>query len=282
MENTGLVLEGGGSRGIYTAGVLRKLMESDMYLPYVVGVSAGACNGSSYISKQMDRNRAVLVDYVKHPDYLSLRNLIRKRQLFGMDFLFDTLPNRLEPFDYRTFETAEEDFEVGTTDCMTGEPVFFDKKGYNDDMLTLMRASSSLPMVAPAVSFADRMLMDGGIASPIPIDRSVNKGNKKHVVVLTQTRDYVKKPQTVGWYMRRKYRQFPGLLKAMEKRHIVYNETLAYIREEEQKGNVFVISPSHPPGVGRIERNRDKLTTLYHRGMEDARALEAPLKDFLS
>ncbi|SIS60597.1 patatin-like phospholipase family protein [Salimicrobium flavidum] len=281
MEQTGLVLEGGGSRGIYTAGVLRHLMETGIYLPYVIGVSAGACNGSSYVSRQLDRNRAVLVDYVKHPDYLSLRNLIQKRQLFGMDFLFDTLPNSLEPFDYQTFEKAEEEFVVGTTDCITGEALYFDKKEYNDDMLTLMRASSSLPMVAPAVPFADRMLMDGGIADPIPIMQSIRQGNRKNVVILTQTRDYFKKPQSVGWYMRRKYREYPGLLKAMDKRHKVYNETLSYIREEERKGNVFVVSPSSPPGVSRVERNQGKLNSLYQRGMADARERESALQEFL-
>ncbi|AKG03462.1 patatin family protein [Salimicrobium jeotgali] len=281
MEQTGLVLEGGGSRGIYTAGVLNRLMKAGIYLPYVNGVSAGACNGSSYVARQLDRNRAVLIDYVKHPDYLSLRNLLRKRQLFGMDFLFDTLPNRLEPFDYHTFAQAKEEFEIGTTDCVTGEAVFFDKENYNEHMLTLMRASSSLPMVAPPVPFNNRMLMDGGIADPIPLMRSISRGNRKNVVVLTQVRDYYKKPQSVGWYMKRKYREYPGLLRAMEKRHIVYNETLDYIREEERKGNVFVISPSHAPGVGRVERNKGKLTTLYERGIRDTQELEASLNEFL-
>lgn len=153
MEQTGLVLEGGGSRGVYTAGVIRYLMEQEIYLPYIIGVSAGACNGSSYVSRQLDRNRAVNIDYIDHPEYLSLRNLIKKRQLFGMDFLFDSLPNQIEPYDFEAFYQAKEEFVIGTTDCMTGEAVFYKRKDYQKDILTVIRASSSLPLIAPVVPY---------------------------------------------------------------------------------------------------------------------------------
>jgi predicted patatin/cPLA2 family phospholipase len=282
MDNIGLVLEGGGSRGVYTAGVLRHLMEEGIYLPYVIGVSAGACNGSSYISRQMDRNRAVNIDYIDHPDYLSFRNLIKKRQLFGMDFLFDSLPNQLEPFDFDSFYEAKEEFAVGVTDCMTGEPVFYKRKDYNKDILTVIRASSSLPLVAPVVPFDGRMLMDGGISDPIPIKQSEQDGNRKNVVILTRNRGYEKKPQSFSWYFRKKYKDYPGLLKAMEKRHAVYNETLQYIFEEEKKGNVFIIQPTEKLEVGRIERNKDKLTALYNKGIVDAKKMSLELKEFLS
>ncbi|WP_047986511.1 patatin-like phospholipase family protein [Ornithinibacillus californiensis] len=282
MDNIGLVLEGGGSRGVYTAGVLHHLMEEDIYLPYVIGVSAGACNGSSYISRQIDRNRAVNIDYIDHPDYLSLRNLIKKRQLFGMDFLFDSLPNQLEPFDFDSFYEAKEEFAVGVTDCMTGEPVFYKRKDYSKDILTVIRASSSLPLVAPVVPFDGRMLMDGGISDPIPIKQSEQDGNHKNVVILTRNRGYEKKPQSFSWYFRKKYKDYPGLLKAMEKRHAVYNETLQYIFEEEKKGNVLIIQPTEKLEVGRIERNKDKLTVLYNKGIVDAKKMSLELKEFLS
>lgn len=282
MDNIGLVLEGGGSRGVYTAGVLRYLMEQGVYLPYIIGVSAGACNGSSYVSRQMDRNRAVNIDYIDHPDYLSFRNFIKKRQLFGMDFLFDSLPNELEPFDFEGFYDAKEEFVVGVTDCLSGEAVFYKREDYKKDILTVIRASSSLPLVAPIVPFNERMLMDGGISDPIPIRQSEKDGNRKNVVILTRNRGYSKKPQSFGWYFQRKYREYPGLLKALENRHRVYNETLDYIFEEEKKGNVFVISPLEKLEVGRIERNKDKLTALYNQGIEDVRKLSEPLKEFLS
>lgn len=282
MEQTGLVLEGGGSRGVYTAGVIRYLMEQEIYLPYIIGVSAGACNGSSYVSRQLDRNRAVNIDYIDHPEYLSLRNLIKKRQLFGMDFLFDSLPNQIEPYDFEAFYQAKEEFVIGTTDCMTGEAVFYKRKDYQKDILTVIRASSSLPLIAPVVPYEGRLLMDGGISDPIPLKQSEKDGNQKNVIVLTRNRGYSKKPQSFGWYFRKKYKEYPGLLRALEKRHKVYNETLAYIYEEEKKGNVFIISPSAPLEVGRIERNKDKLTALYDQGIKDAEDVGEALKEFLS
>lgn len=282
MENIGLILEGGGSRGIYTAGILRYLMEEEMYFPYTIGVSAGACNGSSYISRQIDRNKMVNIDLVNHPEYLSLRNLFKKGQLFGMDFLFDTVPKEIVPFDFKAFYEAEEEFVVGTTDCLTGEPVFYKKTDYAKDMLTLLRASSSLPAFAPAVPFENRVLMDGGIADPIPIKQSVQDGNSKNVVVLTRNRGYYKKPQSFGGYIRRKYRDYPGLVKALEQRHTVYNETLQYIFDEEKKGNVFVLCPSEKLNVGRVEKNKKKLTALYQQGINDIKNMVQPLKEFLS
>lgn len=282
MKEIGLVLEGGGSRGVYTGGVLQYLMEQNIYIPYVIGVSAGACNGSSYISRQIDRNKTVNIDYVSHPDYLSLRNWIKKRELFGMDFLFDTLPNDLVPFDYQVFNEATEEFVVGVTDCTTGEPLFYPKSSYANDMLTLLRASSSLPMVAPVVEFDNLSLMDGGISAPIPIKQSMKDGNRKNVVILTRNRGYYKKPQSFNWYIKRKYREYPGLLKALEKRHIEYNDTLNYLYEEEKKGNVFLISPTEKLTVGRIEKNKNKLMDLYQKGYEDVKKLEKDLQEFLA
>ncbi|WP_413379292.1 patatin-like phospholipase family protein [Alkalihalobacillus sp. 1P02AB] len=283
MVQAGLVLEGGGSRGVFTAGVLKLLMDEEIYLPYVIGVSAGACSGSSYISRQKDRNRAVNMDFLDHAEYLSFRNYVKKRELFGMDFLFERLPNELAPYDFDAYSQAEEEFVVGTTDCMTGESVYYKKseKHAPKDLLTILRASSSLPFVAPVVPFDERILMDGGISDPIPIKQSVREGNTKNVVVLTQNRDYIKKPQSFGWYFRKKYRIYPGLINAVAKRHHVYNETLQYIREEEKKGNIFVISPIEKLEVGRVERSREKLMHLYEQGQYEAKQLVPALKEFL-
>ncbi len=282
MKNTGLVLEGGGSRGVYTGGVLQYLMEENIYIPYVIGVSAGACCGSSYIARQIDRNKRVNIDYVSHPEYLSFRNWMTKRQLFGMDFIFETLPNELVPFDFETFHHAKEEFVVGVTDCVTGDALFYRKSDYAQDMITLLRASSSLPLVAPAVHFDNRVLMDGGITSPIPIKQSMKEGNNKNVVILTRNRGYYKKPQSFNWYIRKKYRQYPGLLEAIQKRHSEYNDTLNYLYEEEKKGNVFIINPTEKLQVGRVEKNKNKLMDLYQKGYHDVKKLGEPLKEFLS
>ncbi len=153
MKDVGLVLEGGGMRGVYTAGILEYFMEQNIYFPYVIGVSAGACMAASYLSRQMGRNRTVNIDFVNHPNYLSFRNFLRNKQLFGMDFIFDEIPNKHVPYDYESFYQSKEEFVVGTTDCESGQPVYFKKDDYGNDMLKIIRASSSLPFVAPIIEF---------------------------------------------------------------------------------------------------------------------------------
>jgi len=271
MYNSGLVLEGGGMRGVYTAGVLDYFLEKELFFPYVIGVSAGACQGSSYVSRQHGRNRQVTIDYVKHPEYISYRNLFLKKELFGMDFIFDRLPNELVPFDFTTFNSSTDKFLIGTTDCMTGEPVYFEKNDYPEDVLKLIRASSTLPFMAPAIEFQGRTLMDGGIADPIPIRRAIQDQVKKNVIVLTKPKGYRKKKSSFSWLPKYAYKEYTGLTTALATRYRLYNETLDYIEELEAKEEVLVIRPSRSMKVGRAERNPAKLTELYNLGYEDAK-----------
>ncbi|WP_026694035.1 patatin-like phospholipase family protein [Peribacillus kribbensis] len=280
MNQTGLVLEGGGMRGVFTAGVLRYLMDHDIYIPYVIGVSAGACNGSSYISRQKERNRTVNIDYINHPEYISLKRYLRKRELFGMDFLFDTLPNEMVPFDFEAFNSAKERFVVGTTDCHTGEPVYFEKTDKKQDMLTILRASSSLPFMAPVVSYQGKFLMDGGIADPIPVKKSEQDGNVKNVVVLTRNKGYQKSKPSFGWLLKR-YRKHPGLIRAILDRHNRYNQILSYLEGKEAKGEVLLIRPQEKLEVGRVERNPEKLLKLYEQGYKEAGSMHSELTAFL-
>ncbi|OZM57195.1 patatin family protein [Lottiidibacillus patelloidae] len=270
MNKIGLVLEGGGMRGTYTAGVLEFLMDKNLYFPYVIGVSAGACNGSSYISRQKERNKIVNLEYVNQPQYLSARNFIKKQQLFDMDFIFEELPNIHVPFDYETFKYAKEQFIVGTTDISTGKPIYFSKEQYHDHIPLLLRASSSIPIVAPVVEFEDMKLLDGGIVDPIPIKKSELDGNSFNVVILTRNDDYVKKQTKMKWIAKRFYKEYPALIKVLEERHEIYNNTISYIKDQEEKGNIFVFRPSSRLKVSSIERNTAKLTELYYLGYKDA------------
>jgi predicted patatin/cPLA2 family phospholipase len=281
MEQTGLVLEGGGMRGVFTGGVIRYLMEQDIYIPYVIGVSAGACNGSSYISRQIDRNHITNIEYIRHPEYISLKRFLTKRELFGMDFIFDKLPNELVPFDFESFNQADEEFVVGTTDCLTGDPVYYGKSSYSKDMLTILRASSSLPLMAPIIQFDGKFLMDGGIADPIPIKKSEQDGNSKNVVVLTRNKGYTKQEQSMVWYLKRKYSKYEGLVRAILYRHEVYNETISYLEDEEAKGNILIIRPTEKLDVGRVERNPQKLAKLFQQGYEEAKRNHGKLSEFL-
>jgi predicted patatin/cPLA2 family phospholipase len=282
VNNIGLVLEGGGMRGVYTGGVLEYFQEQQLYFPYVVGVSAGACNGASYISRQKGRNHKVTIDLVNHPNYISYKNLWRKRELFGMDFIFDEIPNSLVPFDYQTFEQVPEKFYIGTTDCHTGEPVFFEKSHcLRDDLSLVLKASSSIPLMAPVVKYKGLDLLDGGVSEPIPIHKSVRDGNDKHVVILTRPKGYQKQKQRFTWVLHKRFKQYPKLIEVMEHRYQKYNSSLQYIEEQERKGNAFVFRPSLSLKVGRIERNKEKLTELYTLGYNDAKKLHTQLNDWL-
>ncbi|HEX7066427.1 MAG TPA: patatin family protein [Bacillales bacterium] len=282
MENVGLVLEGGGMRGVYTAGVLEFFMEHNLFFPYNIGVSAGAGIASSYISRQKGRNRKVNVEYASHPGYVSFKNWLLRRGLFGMDLIFDKIPNELVPFDFGTFRNAKERFVVGTTDCRTGQAVYYDKDQYGSkDFLKVLRASSSLPFMAPIIEFEGKSLLDGGITDPIPVKKSEADGNDKNVLVLTRADGYLKSKLRLKWLLNRKYPQYQGLVEAMQKRYYVYNETAEYIEQQQKAGKAFIIKPSREPEVRRVERNPKKLLGLYRHGYEDARNLYPQLKKWL-
>ncbi|MBB3113213.1 putative patatin/cPLA2 family phospholipase [Paenibacillus phyllosphaerae] len=282
MESIGLVLEGGGMRGVYTAGVLEYFSEQGVYFPYTIGVSAGACMAASYLSRQQGRNRTVNVEWVKDSRYISWGNLLKKGQLFGMDFVFDEIPNKLVPFDYKALEASTEEFVIGTTDCRTGETVYYKKSEPDFDVLHILRASSSLPFIAPIVEHAGRQLLDGGISDPIPLRKSQQDGNKRNVLVLTRNREYRKSPNRFAFAIRRAYGKYPAFVDRMLKRHETYNSTLAYIDEQESKGTTFVIRPQEPLVVGRMERDSKKLDALYRQGYEDAKRLLPSLQAWMA
>ncbi|WP_456279224.1 patatin-like phospholipase family protein [Bacillus sp. AK128] len=268
MLDVGLVLEGGGMRGLYTAGVLEFFMEKDLYFPYVIGVSAGACMAASYLSRQKGRNKKVNIDLVSDPRYLSFRNLLRQREIFGMDFLFDEVPNRIVPFDFDTFKNGSEEFLVGTTDCQTGEPIYFNKREHGENMHKIIRASSSVPFISSCVHYEDKQLLDGGIADPIPIKKSQNDGMDKNIVVLTKRAKSKKQPKISTLI---KYKDHPKIQEVLQIRHHIYNQTISYLYSEEKKDHVFLIQPSMDLPVSAIERNQIKLYQLYILGYMDAK-----------
>ncbi|MCM3568845.1 patatin family protein [Neobacillus mesonae] len=270
-KQVGLVLEGGGMRGVYTGGVLEFFLENGLFFPYVIGVSAGACNAASYLSKQKGRNKVVTIDYASDPRYISWKNYFKNRQFFGMDFIFDEIPNKHVPYHYDEFYNSPSEFVVGTTDCVSGEPVYFNKQDYGQELLKVLRASSSLPFIAPEVKFQDKMLLDGGISDPIPIKKAQRDGFEKNIIILTRNKGYKKRPSRFHFLASRKYPQYKGLLNALQNRYQIYNETIDYLEEEEKKGKVLIIRPVHPLTVGRMERNPQKLESLYYQGYEDAK-----------
>ncbi|MGI2327907.1 patatin-like phospholipase family protein [Planococcus sp. YIM B11945] len=278
---TGLILEGGGMRGVYSGGVLERFLDEQLFMDYVIGVSAGACNAASYISRQTGRNREVTIGYVHHPDYISMKNLLLRRELFGMNLIFDEIPNKLVPFDYEQFGDATEEFVIGTTDCLTGEAVYFEKKEHAKDVLAIVRASSSLPFMAKPVEFEGRLLMDGGVADPIPIRKALADGVTKPIIILTREKGYRKKKSTLTRVLPALYRQFPGIVKSMENRYIRYNETMEFVEQLEAEGKALVIRPDNLFKIGGFERDANKLTVLYNQGYQNADTAMEKIKEFI-
>ena len=270
LKKSALVLEGGGLRGIYTSGVLRFFMDQRLFLPYVIGVSMGGCNGANYVSRQPERNRIVNTRFVNDSRYLSYRRLLMGGELFGMKFIFDTIPNSLVPFDYQTFRESAVKFIFVVTDCETGEPLYFEKSELGEDYLSILQASACLPFISKPVRYNGQILMDGGLSDSIPIRKSISDGNRKNVLILTQPKGYRKKRFKFNRIARMRYPRFPGLCEVLAHRYIRYNETMDFIDTLEQQDEVFVIRPRSALPVGRIERNKSKLYTAYDQGYRDA------------
>ncbi len=280
MKNVGLVLEGGGMRGLYTCGVLEYFMENDLYFNYVIGVSAGACNAVSYISRQQRRNEKVIIGFVKDWRYMSLRNLILSKSYFGMDFIFDEIPNKHVLFDFETFYKSPGVFLVGATDCRSGQPMYLNKNDLGEQFQAL-RASASLPMLSPIVSYKGYELLDGGISDSIPIKKSIKDGNTKNIIVLTRNKGYKKRPGKFNALLKLKYRNYPQLIETMLNRYKNYNETLDYIDHLEKEGKAVVIRPSKELEVGRLEKDPQKLHRLLQQGYEDTKRSYERIREFV-
>jgi predicted patatin/cPLA2 family phospholipase len=268
----GLVLEGGGMRAAYTAGVLDCFMDQRVDIPYVVGVSAGANAGANYVAGQRERNHALFVDFVRDRRYQGLATLLTERSWFGMKFLFETLPDRLVPFDYEAFRRSSRTFTVCVTRCADARPVYFRQtdREPREFVRSIMRASSSLPVLSPPVSIDGTRYYDGGVSDPIPIERSLADGNRSNVVVLTRNAGYQSVPQHLGRVSRGLLRRYPAILQLTRERHLHYNACLARIEALERAGEAFVFRPLRPLAVERIERDVAKLKSLYEQGYDEA------------
>lgn len=270
MEDVSLVLEGGGMRGVFTSGVLDAFMEENMYFPYIIGVSAGACNALSYLSRQSDRSRHINVTYASDPRYIDVKNIFKGKGMFNMDFLFREIADHLVPFDYEAFNQASERFVVPSTDCLTGQPVYFEKHE-TDKIIAAVQASSSLPLVGIPVELEDYTLLDGGIVDPIPLGKAMDDGYKKHVLILTRPKGYRKKPFRLKYTSKLLYRKYPNLVEALLNRHVVYNQTMDMIDRLEANGDIYVIRPQAHEQVKRAEKDPETLNALHQAGYDSGR-----------
>ena len=277
----GLILEGGAMRGLFTAGVIDVMMEHGLTYDGAVGVSAGAVFGCNYKSHQPGRVLRYNLAYCKDPRYCSIRSLIKTGDLFGAQFCYRDIPNRLDPFDIAAYQKDPMDFWVVATDVTTGQPVYHNCLTGDETDLDWFRASASMPLASRIVEIDGQRLLDGGIADSIPLAFAEER-YQKNVVVLTQPLGFVKEKNKALPLMRRAFKQYPKVVEVMARRHEQYNEATAAIREKERRGELFVLRPEAPLEVGRVEHDPEKLQKAYDHGRAVAEKRLEALKEFLN
>ncbi len=279
---TGLILEGGAMRGMYTAGITDVFMENNIVFDGVIGVSAGAVFGCNYKSFQPGRVIRYNKKYCRDKRYVSLRSLFLTGDLYGVEFGYNLLPTKLDPFDTESYQRSPMEFYVVCTDARTGQPVYHHCEKGDDRDIQWFRASASMPLVSRFVEIDGQQLSDGGTADSIPIRFFQSLGYNRNVVVLTQPDGFIKKKprflSVIQWFLRK----YPLLTDALADRHLRYNETLSYIKDLEQSGILFVFRPKKALGVGAVEHNPEILEQVYQLGREDATARLDDLKNFLA
>lgn len=270
MVEGALVLEGGSLRCLFTAGVLDVFLEKQLDFSYVSGVSAGALCAINYISGQVGRSHDINIRYVHDKRYLSLRNMLKSREIYNFGFVFGELSRTLEPFDRAAFEASGQRLVVVATRCRTGKPAYFER-GKCPDLEAAVAASGSMPIISHMVTVNHRKYLDGGLSMPIPYRRAMEEGYGKVVLVLSRHRGYRKPP--MEHLERRAYERYfaplPELLKSICDIPQRYNRLQEEIERLEQEGRIFVIRPPHPVTVSRLERDRKKLENLYQEGREE-------------
>ncbi len=275
-NQTGLVLEGGGMRGVFTCGVLDYFMDHKIEFPYIVSVSAGACNGLSYMSHQRGRARFSNIDMMREYRYIGVRHLWTQHSILNLDLLYRQFPERIRPFDYDACFANPTRFEMVTTDCRTGEPCYLEERSDRERLVLIAKASSSLPYVCPKTYVDGIPMLDGGIVDSIPVLRAVQQGYKKNIVVATRNKGYRKKNKDIK-IPSFIYKSYPKLREVLSHRSASYNHQLEMVEKMEEEGSVVVIRPQKPMVVDRIEKDVKKLADLYDEGYACAESVMTKL-----
>lgn len=268
IKKATLVLEGGATRGVFTSGALDYLMEKEVWLSHVIGVSAGACNAVDYVSKQPGRTRDCMIPGDKSNSYYyGVRDFVKERSLMNMDLIFDKFPNEIYPFDFDTYFASEMECELVTTNCVTGKAEYMSERQDGQRLLKICRASSSMPLLTPIVNIDGTPYLDGGLADSIPLRRARQIGNEKIVVILTKNKGYRKKvvSSAMQRIYKRAYKSYPELIRTIFRRSFEYNKTMNYLDQLEARGEVFVLRPQIKP-VSRLERDAETLQAFYEHG----------------
>lgn len=275
-DNTALVLEGGGLRGVFTCGVLDCFMDKGIRFPFTVGVSAGACNGLSYMSGQRGRAKSSNIDLMDKHHYVGFKYLLTQGCIMDYKLLFEDFPEKIIPYDYEAYFANTDRFVMVTTNCLTGKAEYLEEKSDSKRVMDIVRASSSLPYVTK-ITYVDGVpMLDGGIADSIPVEYAKSQGYERMVVILTRNKGYRKNEKQLP-VPKVIYRKYPELRKTLASRNAQYNRTMEMIERLEEEGSLTVIRPVHPIEVDRMEKDTDKLRALYLEGYELAESFLASL-----
>ncbi len=280
---TGLVLEGGAIRTIYSSGVCDGLLHEGVMADYVVGVSAGIAYGVSYVSRQEGRNLEILERYGKDERYMGTGNMLSRRNhhsYFGLDFVYDDIPNRLVPFDYDTYNKFPGLVEAGVTNLLTGKTDYYAVDG-TDRRSILLRASCAMPLLFPIYKINGKPYLDGGVGDSVPFRRALDRGCDKLIVVLTRERSYYRRPEKLEGLICRRYEDYPAFCEAVRTRAERYNRDRAELLRLEQEGKALIFCPKSTKGFSRTERDMDKIRAAWQAGRDEAIARIDEVRAFI-
>jgi len=272
---TGIVDVGGGTRGIFGAGVFDWCMDNGVQFDYVVGVSAGSANAASYLSGQRGRNLRFYDDYAFRKEYMSFQNLLRTGQYLGLDYIYGTLTAEggEDPYDYDAMAANPTRFEIVGTDAKTGEARYFRKEDIRRDNYEYLKASCAVPIAARAYPVGGRRYYDGGIADPIPYERAFAQGCDRVVIILTRPRDALRTSDTEAKLARLLRRKYPATARALSRRNEVYNRQLQAAWELEKEGRVLILAPDDIGSMKTLTQDHEQIRTLYKKGYAEAEKL---------
>ena len=279
----GLVLEGGANRGNFSVGALDVLMESEIWADYVIGASAGIANAMSYVSRQKGRGLSIALDYMPRPEYSGWKHLLnpKNRSLYNIQYVFEDLPERYLPYDYAAFAQFPGNVKAVVTNLRTGQPEYLECPR-DDHKNRALVASCALPFLFQPVEIDGNLYMDGGITDPIPVQRALDDGCDRAVVITTRERAYVKGEEKALDLAARRYRKYPGFAEALHCRGQRYNACRQRLFELERQGRALSIEPDDTRGFSRTEKDRDKIYALYQQGVHVAKRRLSQLKSWLA
>lgn len=263
-----LVLEGGTFRPLFSCGIMDALLDNDIHFPYVIGVSAGISDGVSYVSKQNRRNYDIIMNHRHDKRYLGLRNFFTDRSLFGIKFVYETIPESVFPFDWDAYMQNPAKVVVGVTNAQSGKSEYLDGKT-SDKKFTMLKATCALPLMFPAIKMDEKYYYDGGVSDPIPAKKAYDDGNKKMLIILTRPKGYKKELSKANVYaskrLRKKYHEFSKLLLT---RHNIYNSEVEYCERLEKEGKALILRPTEEVQIDSLEKDLSKIDKIYRFGYD--------------